>query len=164
MHANLHLQISCNVSPSFPQVLSFWVQKPVLGVFQVAQILSLGLEPCGGLYPLMVLNHIFRGSTWVGAGLPYLEGLILLSSAPGQGPDLSLIRPGVNNISSSRLFFREIIHYIYIYIYIYSSLHLNPVPLNSFLQQYPTHLSSYIGKLKISIGSVNLMPITTNFG
>ena len=115
----MHLQISCDVSPSFPQVLSFWVQKPVLGVFQVAQILSLGLEPCGGLYPLMVLNHIFRGSTWVGSGLPYLEVLILLSSAPGQGPDLSLIRPGVNNISSSRLFFRETIHYIYIYIYIY---------------------------------------------
>ena len=49
--ADLHLQISCNSSPSLPRVLSCWVQRPDLGVFQVAQVLSLGFEPCGGLEP-----------------------------------------------------------------------------------------------------------------
>ena len=48
--------------PPGPQPLS---QKPVLGFFQVAQVLS----------PLVVLNHLFEGSV---LGFLYLEDLIHL--------------------------------------------------------------------------------------
>ena len=64
----------------------------------------------------MVLNHNFRGSTWVGSGLPYWKVFILLSLSPGSGDGLESYRPGVNTISSSRLFCKELILYIYIYI------------------------------------------------